>query len=274
MAQFAHRGDEALVAAGALASHEQQHAPRELKRSARRKRSRLQRRELAVAGAAAELDVAERGRRRREAAGELERQRVVSSGIHPHVDDERRAIPEGVEEGIEIGDVQLARIPGGDGDVGDAVDDCRHRGASRRRVRAGQVLPPHVRVPVDEIGRHVGPHRGARCGQDDVLIVQPREHRLQDGDQLVLARGGCRPRLEFSLQRVPVDPFVVEIGIDAVERGPELSELTAEIAGRRGRRDWLIVRSTGGCDEQTAKERENRRLRRRRRWFADGVRHV
>ena len=51
------------------------------------------------------------------------------SGIHPHVDDERRPIPEGVEEGIEIGDVQLARIPGGDADVGDAVDDRRHRGA-------------------------------------------------------------------------------------------------------------------------------------------------
>ena len=87
--------------------------------------------------------------------------------------------------------------------------------------------------------------------------MQPREHGLQDGDEFVLARGGCRPRLEFSLQRVPVDPFVVEIGIDAVEGGPELIELAAEIAGRGGRRDWLIVRSTGGCDEQTAEEREN-----------------
>ena len=88
--QLSHRGDEALVAAGAAAARQHQHLPGVLPRTARVERARRRRPEVTVRRAVAESHGAEHDGGAGEAPGDFEGECIVAARVHRHVENDRR----------------------------------------------------------------------------------------------------------------------------------------------------------------------------------------
>jgi hypothetical protein len=67
-----------------------------------------------------------------------------------------------------------------------------------------------------------------------MLIVQAPEHVADNGDEPALIGGRYGLRSKRCPEGVPVDLFVVKVGVLAVERAPQRIELRGEV-GRRDR---------------------------------------
>ena len=158
----------------------------------------------------------------------IEGRLIVATGIHSDIENERGAIPERIEERVEIGNVHASGIPGLNRDVRDAVEDGRYRAVSHLRAAARQVLLPHAAVPIDRVIWHVGSQCRASVRQDDMLIVQSAEHFLDDHHELRFGGSGDARR-EFGPERVPVDALVIEIRVDPIECRPQLVELRDDL---------------------------------------------
>jgi hypothetical protein len=147
---------------------------------------------------------------------------------------------------------RAVRIPPADGDVRYTVQHTVPPVVlSLCPVRAGDVLLPHGSIPVDERLRIVGGQDGAaRIAQDHMSIVKMAEHLADDADELILIRRRDRPRAKRRPESVPVDSFVVEVGVFAVESAPQGIELGGEVGWRGRRRGGRVARAARVCRER------------------------
>ena len=235
--QLSHRGDKTLIAAGTPTADEQQHVPAYC-HGPRGFNMRC------IGGPKSPCEGPLRNLTYPVTTGVRAKRPATSNARSslppPFIRTSRmmpRRVAKALEHGVEVGRTDAVRSPAADRDVRYTVEHAVAPVAlSLRPVCAADVLLPHRSVPVNEalrIVRSAGPSR--RGAKDHVHIVKMPEHLADDADEPELIGGRHRSWTIRRSERVPVDPFVIEVGVPRIEGRPERIELVGEVCGRDGR---------------------------------------